>query len=96
MTGTAGELTESQAARLLARMKALYGAEEYDPAVDVTAERTAAQLGVSIDRARDILAAEAKAGRLVVRSVVTEGKRRNVYRAAGCEEGVKDAPGLGT
>jgi len=80
MTGMAGELTESRAARLLARMKALYGPAEYDPDRDITVADVVAELAVEPNQARKYLDREVQQQRLVRRQAVIDHRRVNVYR----------------
>lgn len=73
-------MTDTQAARTLARMKAQYAPVPYDPTVDVTVQDIAALLGLKPHAARELLAREVEAGRMTVRKCTINGKARNVYR----------------
>ena len=75
-------MTDTQAARTLARMKAQYAPLAYDPTIDVTIQDVAAQLGVKDNHARELLTLEVEAKRMTVRKCVVDGKSRNVYRDA--------------
>jgi len=73
-------MTDTQAARTLARMKAKYAPVPYDPAVDVTISDIAVTLGIKDNQARELLAQEVKAGHMALRKCIVDGKSRNVYR----------------
>lgn len=73
-------MTDTQAARTLARMKAQYAPVPYDPTVDVTVQDIVAQLGIKPNAALELLAREVADGRMTVRKCTIDGKSRNVYR----------------
>jgi len=73
-------MTDTQAARTLARMKEQYAPLAYDPNVDVTIPDIVAALGVKDNQAWEYLTAEVKAGRMTLRKCTIDGKSRNVYR----------------
>ena len=73
-------MTDTQAARTLARMKAQYAPVPYDPTLDVTISDVAAALGIKPNAALELLAREVEAGRMTVRKCTINGKARNVYR----------------
>ena len=76
-------MTDTQAARTLARMKAQYAPVPYDPALDVTIADIVAALGVKTNQAWEYLTAEVSAKRMTVRKCTIAGKSRNVYRDVG-------------
>lgn len=73
-------MTDTQAARTLARMKAQYAPLAYDPAIDVTVADVMAQLACKQNYALELLAREVADGHMTVRKCVVDGKSRNVYR----------------
>lgn len=73
-------MTDTQAARTLARIKAQYAPVAYDPALDVTISDIVVTLGVKTNQAWEYLTAEVAAGRMTMRKCTIGGKSRNVYR----------------
>jgi hypothetical protein len=74
-------MTETEATRLLADMRARYFVEPYDPARDVTITDIMAALGTeSEDIARRRADAEVRAGRMTKRELATASGKRCYYR----------------
>ena len=73
-------MTDTEAMRLLADLKARYCAEEYDPTQDVTQRDITESLGLTESQAETLIKQELAAGRMTKRQVKVGRSRVNVYR----------------
>lgn len=73
-------MTETEAAKLLADLRARYGVEPYDANRDLTIAQIMTLCGLSEAQARKAVAEEVAAGRMTVRKATVNSVRANVYR----------------
>ena len=73
-------IAQTDAAHLLADLRARYCVEPYDPTQDVTLYDVIAQLGITEHPARKLLEREVSAGRLTLRQTYVGNRKQNVYR----------------
>lgn len=73
-------MTDSEATRLLADMRARYMPQPYDADQDITLADIMAEFGVSDQTALRWAQAECAAGRLTVRKTLVAAHSVNVYR----------------
>ena len=76
-------MTQTEAERLLDQLNEQYGMQPYDPLLDLTVRQIAETLGLTEQAARNLMAKEARAGKVSVRWLIHAGRRIRVFRRIG-------------